>query len=334
MTKAVTPTLRLADSEGPFGTAGFLMRPAQGFNIVSGLSPLDPRATDSVDGQSGARWLVPAGDGWERYPVTVRLALTDSFEKLALAPTEDAILGFANRWGWLGEPVPLRREGQGEVVPGSTESGLVEGERLAYWTHELLAFKERIDVLHAADVVANSDAHLSRRVEAARSVLSSRIEWIDGGVRYWGKRETPFPERWILYPPGDRPEDLVGRFESGDVVGPARFQMFREINEILWEHVHPGVPAFTKTPVVRLFPQALIGAIYVRLLSDGLGVDARERQCRNCGRYFTHGNAKRRYCTDKCRMEYGYQHRRASRRRQRDVRARVASAGRTSHGAD
>ena len=40
--------------------------------------------------------------------------------------------------------------------------------------------------------------------------------------------------------------------------------------------------------------------------------DARERQC-ECGAYFTHGNAKRKYCTDACRMAFNYQRRKRNR---------------------
>jgi hypothetical protein len=87
--------------------------------------------------------------------------------------------------------------------------------------------------------------------------------------------------------------------------------VLREINEILREHVHPAVPAFLANPVVRLFPETLLGAIYFRLALDQVGVDVRSRPCDFCHQRFTQTNRKRRFCSDAHRYSYFYHERKA-----------------------
>ena len=308
---SLNSSLPFAGSEGDWATAGYLVQPVDGLVIKTGLRPLGQEASK---GDEAAQWLIPNGNRWKRYPIGPKRAVAADFERLARIPTESAIAAFAGRWGWLDKPVPLVPAGGGDpVVFGPADAGPLFGERLGYWKYELLAFADRLEVLRAIEVTKYLDPSETIDTSDAGHLLRRHVKWTtSGGVRYLALPGTEYQSgKWILWPPGDRPQDLVGRFTQGDVVAPARFQVLREINDILRKHVHPAVPAFLEEPVVRLFPETLLGAIYFRFALDEVGVDARSRPCDGCPNVFTQTHRKRRFCSDGCRQRYNYHQRRA-----------------------
>src|SRR5262245_14986471 len=54
-------------------------------------------------------WLVPRDYRTRDYPVLRRAGLLDAFDRLGQRPTRDAVLNFANRWGFLHDPRPAPR---------------------------------------------------------------------------------------------------------------------------------------------------------------------------------------------------------------------------------
>lgn len=260
--------------------------------------------------QAGHRWMktkqlpsgeenrylttgIPLGQTFmrARYNPMVESGLFRNFSELE--PTEEAICQFANRWGLLG----------GEA---STEIGVVDGpqpkslllgvgELLSTWTSESTEMKSLLEIW---DLAHNRDKK-----------LAAFIKWGDARVWYEGPRIEGWPEnvrsrREIAS--GNSPE-LLAKFQTGDLIGPAQQYLQGEVNKKLTHH---GVSArllwdqnYTRLSLY-LVPQSLIGCLWLQF-ARAIDGNRDYRRCPICRKWFEitfHVSRKdRAFCTPTCK---------------------------------
>jgi hypothetical protein len=168
-----------------------------------------------------------------------------------LSPTTDAIKEFADRYGHLGELVPL-------IYPekiGQPESILWAGEALQFWVEQIDEMKRLVTVW---DMVQN------RQIEALKELVIWEsdpgrvfILWRSSDGTF--KRGTAIASEKLL-------PTLFYQFKWGEVIRPALSFLTNEIQQKLRGHVNPTlILAQQKTYLV---PDSLLSALYVLLLLE------------------------------------------------------------------
>jgi hypothetical protein len=202
---------------------------------------------------------------------------------LDVEPTEQAVLGFANRHGSLGGSATSRvvlRRGEHKVQGA--------GESLDAWKAEIRLMRRLVELWDAAR-------------EKSLKALAAVIEWRLGGVRY-----VPASE-WIAHP--EMSPDVLAAFRPGDLIAPALHYIQVQINKKLKAH---GVCAQLQSTsegglATLLVPESLIAALWLQFARS---VEGREqRRCENCGEWFeirgstgTRGaRSDKRFCTPSCK---------------------------------
>lgn len=255
-----------------------------------------------LDGQPGPtpQWVltdgVPLGGRYrfkDYAPLRTHPALFREFA--GLEPAREAILRFAARYGWLGEPAGLF-----PLQPRRGTSLVGTGEPFALWVKEITAMCEAVrlwQLLQAKDT----------------KTLGQSIRWEGDRVVYRGLRGGT-----ILASPDHHPSRL-DEWRRGDVRGPATVYAQQVINEHLKPRASPRLLREGQPPRLRLYfvPHTLIGALWLQLARAVDGEKA-YRRCRRtgCGKFIeisrdtTGSRADRSYCSDACRSG-AYRERRA-----------------------
>jgi hypothetical protein len=210
----------------------------------------------------------------------------------------DGVLAFTSRYGLLGvSPVAVTSPTVLPVRAGSREvkATLAAGELLTAWQAEIAAMREFVtlwDLIEANDTGA----------------LATFIRWNELGVFYVTAAGT----------------DLIAqsptRYKSGDVIGPARAIVLREINRRLDGLVSPRVLIDVESSERGLYfvPQSLIGALWLQF-ARAVAEKNEFRRCRACRKWFevsldAHVTVRRLYCHgDNCRAA-AYRQRKADAR--------------------
>lgn len=194
-----------------------------------------------------------------------------------LAPTETAILDFANEHGWLGLDEWL------EVPNGSP---IRTGESLWLWRHHIAKMARLLEVW---DQVRREDAGgLAKHVvwhDSPRSVM-----WREApGLSYHFLAVEPTATRPGLY------SGLLEQWRPGEILGPARYYVHDRVNLQMSGNVSPAVLPFRQGDIY-LYPRNLLAALYVLFALELSGRTIAARQCKGCGRYFTPTRSNQLYC--------------------------------------
>ena len=101
---------------------------------------------------------------------------------------------------------------------------------------------------------------------------------------------------------------LLSRWRYGDSVEPARYFIYRAVNEALRGKIHRVCLPY-QGKAIRYFPDSLIAAIYIRLQDRLAGKAAQERVCKNerCPQVtFVPKRRDQEYCSKSCRQMANY----------------------------
>ncbi len=272
---------------------------------------------------------------WTYVPLEAETGLFKEFAALYPA-TDDKVVRFANRHGWLGvEHRRVSRIYPESRVPIGVFTWMF-GEPLVTWQHQ-------IERMH----------HLVRLWQAASdgddSVLAEYIEWkSDPGtgrptsVSYWEPTSglgiiEPTQSFSLIASEIHRPE-LFGDFTRGDHVGPALHALQREINKTFEKH--PANPRLLWDPDYKrmslyLAPTTLLGALWLQF-AQAIEGNKQYRQCEQCRRWFEVGAQVRedaKFCQSACRSKaYRERQKTARKLRSEGVPVREIARRLESHG--
>jgi hypothetical protein len=227
------------------------------------------------------------------------------FRTLAGIATADreAILSFANRFGYLGIDRPYH-------IPGSSRTALpVFGE-----THE--EWVEQVDELRRALVIwdllkAGDKPGLARCIRwRERQVMPDGIGVVNhGGWIYDSHPDLPVGKP---VPSPGRTEELIEPvpelFRPEDVAMPALFLVQRWINKHLAGKVTPRLlyNLDTGQQVLQVVPATLLSAAWLQF-AQAIAGNRQHRTCKECGGWFEVSvrdegrTARRLFCSDPCK---------------------------------
>jgi hypothetical protein len=251
---------------------------------------------------------------------------TGLFRRFAVTePTKDAIVEFANAYGFLGGEVTIPVQ-----IPVENEANtynLGKGETLEGWGAEILAMRHMIEVWEAAR--AEDAETLAEFIRWKGKAAKGEEPWPHTEVFYRGPRSR-FEKHAVTFRIASErtnPETLA-RFRPGDVVQPTWYALQRFVNKKLTQH--GAVPKLLwhidrrKSELEMHFvPQSLIGALWLQF-AHGITGNKEYRQCEQCGRWFEVAAEVRqdgKFCQGACRS-------RAYRARQSESR-KLHAAGTT-----
>ena len=315
-------------TRGPF--AALLRVPEGGFSVQESLVALGSKAGE--EGR-GSPWLVKNPGAFVRQYAP--LAVSNLLRRFTrLKPTPEAILAFANQYGFLGHSLWLRYSESGPVRTRVDEMPI--GESLNFWRSEI----EQIAQLMAVWELVRHE----RRQE-----LSNFVQWSPPGhtqhvllhLVSLGKELRPdlaqqarqrapslieevrqesnsvgYSIRWtssvLAHEDISSGLELLGKWERGDPVEPARYYVHREVNKRLRGHVSPSVLPF-RTSDIYFFPDCLRSALYTLFMLELSGRQRPAKLCvrPGCGRYFAPAHGRQQYCEKRCQqLAYYYRKRR------------------------
>ena len=322
-------------SRGSFAQAQYVAK--DGYEWAGSLPPEWKHPADDPGRTRAGRWLRERLPTWMPPEIEIRGPLAKgndrqnpSFHRTFahLAPTEKAILRFANKWGHLGRNLDLAPEGRGY------------GESLGYWEQEIETMGRLIALWDLVE-------------EKNRPALASYVRWEehpprvridvaykDGALFIEGARRraqrVTFPcedyhtptmkkggpglpsgdSRLLACGEEDWPKEewLLAEWEKGDVIAPARYYIHSEVNRHLAGHLSAMLNGPDKKGKVDLWfvPDCLLTGLYV-LFALELSEQAHPTkmcQAADCRRAFIPASAKQEYCSNRCRIRAGAQRRR------------------------
>jgi hypothetical protein len=242
------------------------------------------------------------------------LAKTTLHREFSCLNNDESILGFANKYGLLGEPnVMLAPSADGRVTLGKS----VElGESVELWDKEI----RRMGGLMAVwDLVTNP--YYASKLGRIISWTAGHAVIMDGWAQYdptrssWQVVERPI-NNWDGHHPLIRLEALIAdefhnaglleRWHVGDVIEPAQFYIIREVNNQLENHVSPKAlpPQDKEYPPeeIYLYPDSLQAALWTLFLMELMN-RIRVRQCNFCSGWKEIEKARSSfYCSNACRQ--------------------------------
>jgi hypothetical protein len=225
-----------------------------------------------------------------------------------LKPEQEQILAFANQWGTLTA---------GELV-GLEDKSMGVGERLDLWYVEIRDLSLAVRVW---DLINHGDS----------DGLACYIKWkgssgvlfqypaddatLEGGFRGpipWLPGVTGLEDlhdgRWIATRESN--EDLLSRFQIGDVIAPAWHQLQHIVNEklaenvsarLLWNQSHSNLS-------LHQAPKNLISSLWLQL-ARAIEGNRDYQQCEECRNWFEvaspdGGRKDKRFCSTACRARF------------------------------
>jgi hypothetical protein len=251
------------------------LTPAPGL-IVSGDVPLEPP------------WLVGPSDDEVPSRQYAPFQKPHIFRQFSALSSHKAITRFANRYGWLGDPVPL-------MYPGRSGQTLQAGESLQFWQREI---QEMTILVNLWDLVRYE------REESLRKII------------LWQKHPRSIIFKWqenrqSLIASESLPGEVsYTQWKDKDVIGPAYYYLCRQINKRLENHASPRILPFLDGEIY-MFPDGLLSAMYVMFVLEVSRRTHPAIQCRGCGVYFVPTHKRQAYHDDACR-KLAYYHRKRS----------------------
>ncbi len=245
-------------------------------------------------------WRDDSGPEREYAPLDDEPTLFHTFSEVT--PTEEGVLDFANRYGWLGGP------GTSILLPATDDPPnwtVARGESLTLWDQEIRALGMAQTIWTYADTGAD---HL----------LRDYIRWDGTDHVVLETDQTVIPRRYAVIASKLPQPKLLATFEPGDLIEPAKRFVISEANERLSKHVHARLlhrPGDSRERFHQV-PSNLLGAIWLQFALEVAGVTT-IRACAMCRTYFAiepPGKKTRRFCGVGCRVA---NHRRKQRPKER-----------------
>lgn len=222
----------------------------------------------------------------------------------------ETIRRYADRYGWLGKEVPVRKR-LGSVVAQAGESQDLWAESLGAWIEEIGKVRELLHTIEDA-VAVKTDVRASKSDSSQVRSLRARFEWkldvagqgsliykYGSGVKTWWADEA---ERSYgispAFMPGDRLTDLARFF--------VRAVVEEELAAVHVLREYQGRPALRVTfpaelkGAPELTPVALHGALYLGVAQALFGERLPRRACMGCGRLFYPLRTNGRFCGNTC----------------------------------
>ena len=263
---------------------------------------------------------VPNGRAFEQIPYQPLKngALFREFAELTPWDRE-SILQFANHYGALGIGGSV-----GVPPPDNPAHPLtLWGETVTDWSLHIAAMKHTWKMWNMAQqgdskgLASHIEWKLADRID---SRLEDHIEWLGAGSdrdSEWLRR----PGRWVYHfrpelPDGAQPfptviELMVGVYQQGDILTPAKMFVGCTINSFLDGHVNTRLVYDTdvRRHALECVPSCLISALWLQFLQSVAG-DKEFRACRECGRWYElsskqaeHRTVRRLFCSDPCKFK-------------------------------
>jgi hypothetical protein len=275
--------------------------------VVAEYTWVQTRA-DAGGGATREQWVLGEVCSGRPFPAARSyepLAVGGLFLNLAdTAPTRDAILRFAGRFGTLGRPAlsgpaTTMKDRQGRTVR-------LTGEPLEFWQLQISALAQASGLWHLLQVgdAAGLAAHVRWQKDAAERdevyyVSHPGLE--DGAVTPSGHVAA----EELIAAPTFHPERLA-RFRPGDVALPALHYVQDKINARLAGPVSSQLvwDAERNRSTLRLVPDSLLGCLWVQF-AQAVANDKGFRRCGQCGLWFElgpqAGRRSRLFCSGACR---------------------------------
>ena len=227
------------------------------------------------------------------------------FYQLSFNPTVSNILNFMSQWGFLHAPYPL-------IDQWSTSSNYV-GESLYYWRYHLILFSSWMQLWKFIDkypqgansVPDSADVDIEKRISWSRDYrkIHYKYQFTDA----YGTSldfSTSFD--------ADTLKENFGPAESispGSFYFPALFVLKEQVAAVLTKYVHVGIDLHPHQNI-RLYPETLLGAIYLHFTLAILGGAEKQALCENTfckyGRFFIKKRRDQRFCSKMCREQAFY----------------------------
>jgi len=266
-----------------------------------------PRHIDTID--STPPWLIrknslsqPAES--RLYAPLVTRTLHREFADLT---DDEHLLSFANDYGFLGVGVDVN-----PVNGGSIE----DAESLARWHRELV---------HMGGVIQIWDWCKEKEEDKQERVMLGQVfRWRDSDrialemetevfARKGRPRVLPLKRRLggeTLASRGNNglsvEPHLLHRWKPGEVIGPARYYVCREVNKRLRGHVSLQLHPFAeKGHRVGLWPSTLLATMWLMFMWEMTG-ETRMLLCPSCGKWSKATDCRSRFCSPACRQRAYY----------------------------
>ena len=302
----------MAYFEWPVATAGYY------WDEAGPAGRLGPHLTEEM---SGEPLLMPWASMNDDERLYEPLRVTDLFRRFSRVKlTPKAIARFANGHGLLTTDWFLWSN-----TPGPGQGGK-HCEPQLFWGREIVAMRE---LLHLWDLANKEDVgglqkHIAWR-EGPRRVVAWRgehyrsdIEWVyqgftDDDIKKTEEFDDEHAAGTILaFLDGIGSTPLLrDRWKWGDVLEPARYYVFREVNKRLNGHTSPVVDPFEKGRIF-LQPDSLLTALYVQFAMELAGWTRPQIICRGCGSFFVPTHASQKFCEVACRKRQWYMEKKGS----------------------
>jgi hypothetical protein len=207
-----------------------------------------------------------------------------------LGSSEDEILAFADRHGWLGLEVDPRLHAELPIL----RSRRVTGELRKDWARAITQMRLACDLRNA---VAGRDL-ASLRQAIQQESWDGPLAFSDHGVMYQSHRG------WFRVTPR-HPEAALLR--KGDLLRAARVLMQHHVNEQLELHTSARVLLDEETGRQGLYvnPKNLLGALWIQF-SESIDSSTSSKRCAECGDWMLlapgTSRSDREFCSDRCRV--------------------------------
>lgn len=222
-------------------------------------------------------WLValePVGATRPSNPLAEN-SLHRVFSSLEL--TQEAIKRFADRYGLLGHPRPVR------LTRDKDRRG--QGEPLSFWKDEIQRLAKLLELWELAKAKRLEDLRQYITWERRPRAVCLHADLADGGVIF-SRLEGADCNGW----------------EVGDVVGPARSFIHAKASRVLGDHGRPEIPPIGEGEA-HFRPDCLLSSLYLLFNLEISGRKRLSRQCpgEECHIWFTPRNDRQVYHDLSCR---------------------------------
>jgi hypothetical protein len=184
-----------------------------------------------------------------------------------LAPEQDAILEFANEFGWLTEGIPITTV-QRQATHGGDPLYPLEGEALDFWRYEVAQMRTALQFHEWIQ---------EQNIGALREIASPTPN--GAGVRF----DLDFQGTWRAQE--ETRHEILDHLSPGELLLPAKLALMQQVNWKLHRKVAPRlVLTGTNEFGPYLVPTDLLSALWLQLFQTVVG-ERRIRRCKLCGHW-------------------------------------------------
>jgi len=232
-------------------------------------------------------------------------------------PTEDGVLTFANRYGFLGRPCSCRIAEPDPLKPDTWWPA--SGERFSDWIREIALMRHGVDLWTN---VKRGPARTRAAQESLKKRLEPFIKWEKINV---GTRSHPIEGRRVNYYGGEyfrsfviadqRDRNRFAQLSDKELVRPAWLALLQIVTEQLKKFPLNGALEYTEPQeeweenAARfvISNDSLLGAMWMQF-AEAIAKNLELRRCAECGAPFSEDQkrADAKFCNTTCKMRYHY----------------------------